>query len=112
MRYRDSIFVELLKPISRRQFRAIVERHDGDAYEKSFDSWNHLVTLIFAQFGGVDSLRGLTAGWNAQAHHHYHLGAGRLARSTVRIFAVASSLTRRSWSVRFTRSLRPRAWGE
>jgi putative transposase len=83
MRYRDSIFANLLKPISRRQFRSIVERHDGNAYDKSFDSWDHLVALIFAQLGGADSLRGLETGWNAQAHHHYHLGAGRLARSTL-----------------------------
>src|SRR5437773_12094995 len=36
----------------------------------------------------------------------------RLAASSVRIFATRSSLTRRSWSVRFMRSLRPRACGE
>jgi putative transposase len=83
MRYRDSIFVSLLKLISRRQFRSIVEEHDGDAYDKSFGSWAHLVTLVFAHLGGADSLRGVVAGWNAHAHHHYHLGAGRLARSTL-----------------------------
>jgi Domain of unknown function (DUF4372) len=27
----------------------IVERHDGDAYDKSFKSWEHLVTFIYAQ---------------------------------------------------------------
>lgn len=83
MRYRDSIFGSLLKPISRRQFAATVERHDGDAYDKSFRSWDHLVTLIFAQLSGVDSLRGLKAAWNANSHHHYHLNVGPLARSTL-----------------------------
>ena len=83
MRYRDSIFVSLLKPISRRRFEAIVERHDGDAYDKTFDSWDHLVALLFAQLSGAGGLRGLEAGWNAHAHHHYHLGAGPIARSTL-----------------------------
>jgi len=83
MRYCDSIFGRLLKPISRRRFATIVERHNGDAYDKSFDSWGHLVTLIFAQLSGVDSLRGLTTIWNANCHHHYHLDTGRLARSTL-----------------------------
>jgi IS4 transposase len=83
MRYHDSIFGSLLKPISRRQFAATVERHDGDAYDKSFRSWDHLVTLIFAQLSGVDSLRGLKAAWNANSHHHYHLNVGPLARSTL-----------------------------
>src|SRR5674476_163615 len=35
------------------------------------------------QLGGVDSLRELEAVWNANSHHHYHLGVGKLARSTL-----------------------------
>jgi putative transposase len=83
MQYRDSIFASLLKPIDRRQFRAIVERFDGDAYDKSFESWDHLVALIFAQFSGIEGLRGLEAAFNANSHQHYHLGVGKLARSTL-----------------------------
>ena len=83
MRHVNSIFVSLLKPIDRRRFRAIVERCDGDAYDKSFKSWDHMVALIFAQFSRADGLRGLESGFNANAHHHYHLGVGRLSRSTL-----------------------------
>jgi len=83
MRFCDSIFGRLLKPISRRQLASSVERHDGNAYDKEFKSWDHLVTLVFAQLAGVDSLRALEAVWNANSHHHYHLGVGKLARSTV-----------------------------
>ncbi len=80
MRYHDSVFGKLIKPLSRRQFDAIVERHAGNAYDKSFQSWDHLVALIFAQLSGVDGLRGLEAVWNANAHHHYHLGSKTLKR--------------------------------
>src|SRR5215813_247275 len=59
MRFLNSIFANLLKPIDRREFRVIVERHDGDAYDKNFKSWDHLATLIFAQLSHVDTLRGL-----------------------------------------------------
>jgi IS4 transposase len=83
MRFRDSIFARLLEPIGRRRFQAIVDEHDGDAYDKSFKSWQHLVALIYAQLGAVSSLRGLIEGFNANPHHHYHLGVGKLARSTV-----------------------------
>src|SRR5262245_37651102 len=83
MQFRDSILACVLKPIDRRQFRAIVDRFDGDAYDKSFTSWHHLVALIYAQFGRAVSLRALVAGFNANCHHHYHLGAGPLARSTL-----------------------------
>ena len=83
MRYRGSILGSLLKPIDRRQFGAIVDRCKGDAYDKSFDSWSHLVSLICGQLSGARSLRELEAMWNANAHHHYHLGVGRLRRSTL-----------------------------
>jgi len=83
MRYTDSIFGSLLKPIDRRRFQAAVERHDGDAYDKSFKSWDHLVALIFAQFSHADSLRGLEVAFNANAHRHYHLNVGRLFRATL-----------------------------
>jgi putative transposase len=83
MRFRDSIFGELLEPINRRQFQTVVDRLDADAYDKSFRSWDHLVALIYAQLSGADGLRGLEAGFNANPHHHYHLGVGRLARATL-----------------------------
>src|ERR1700686_2350389 len=83
MRYVDSIFGSLLKPTDRRRFQAIVDRHNGDAYDKSFKSWDHLVALVVAQFSHADGLRGLELGFNANAHHHYHLNVGKLSRSTL-----------------------------
>ena len=83
MRQLNRIFVNLLKPIDRRQFRGIVERHDGDAYDKSFKSWDHLVTLIGAQLGQVASLRAVEGAFNANSHQHYHLGVGKVVRSTL-----------------------------
>ena len=83
MRYLNSIFGNLLKPIDRRQFRQVVERHKGDAYDKSFKSWDHVVTLISAPLGRIASLRGVEVAFNANSHQHYHLGVGKVARSTL-----------------------------
>jgi putative transposase len=83
MRPHNNVFINLLKPIDRRVFKQIVERHDGDAYDKSFKSWDHLVALIFAQFCGAFSLRGLETAFNANSASHYHLGTRRLSRSTL-----------------------------
>jgi len=83
MRFTPSIFGKLLEPIKRRRFDSLVARHAGDAYVKSFPSWNHLLALVYAQFSAAVSLRGLEAGWNANSQHHYHLGSGPLVRSTL-----------------------------
>lgn len=83
MRFSPIIFGKLLEAIDRRRFAAIVARHAGDAYDKSFRSWDHLVALLYAQLGSAGSLRALEAGWNANPQHHYHLGSGPLVRSTL-----------------------------
>lgn len=83
MRYRPSILGKLVEPLNRRRFQTIVDSHDGDAYDKSFHSWGHLMVLIYAQLSGADSLRSLEVGWNANCQHHYHLGSGQLRRSTL-----------------------------
>ena len=83
MRFCSSIFTQVLKAIDRDEFRDIVSRYKGDAYGKSFDSWAHMVALVYAQLSAVKSLRGLEAGFNAQSQHHYHFGCGKLQRSTL-----------------------------
>jgi putative transposase len=83
MRFTPTIFSQLVEPLDRRRFDAIVAQHNADAYNKSFRSWDHLMALIHAQLSGVDSLRGLAQSWNAHAQTHYHLACGELARSTL-----------------------------
>jgi IS4 transposase len=83
MHYTPSIVGRLVAPIDRGRLQKIVERHDGDAYDKSFSSWDHLLALIYAQLAGATSLRALVSGWNAHSQHHYHLGTGQLRRSTL-----------------------------
>jgi len=83
MHYLNSIFGNLLKPIDRRQFREVVARHNGDAYDKSFKSWSHLVTLVGAQLGRLASLRGIELAFSANSHQHYHLNVKKVARSTL-----------------------------
>ena len=61
MRFTPTIFSQLVEPLNRRRFDAIVRRHDGDAYDKSFFSWKHLLALIFAQLADHGSLRAVEA---------------------------------------------------
>ena len=83
MRFTPSILGRLVEPINRGRFQKLVDRHQGDAYDKSFNSWDHLLVLIYAQLSGATSLRSLESGWNANSQHHYHLGSGPLSRSTL-----------------------------
>ena len=83
MRFTPTIFTQIVEPLDRRRFEAMVERRRADAYDKSFGSWDHLMVLIHAQLTVAACLRALETSWNAHANAHYHLGCGEIARSTL-----------------------------
>lgn len=89
-----SRFQQFLKLLPRGAFNKAVERYDADRYCKSFDSWRHLVAMVYAQVSKSTSLRDIATGFNAQSNHHYHLGAGRLTHSTL-----GDANKRRDWRV-------------
>lgn len=90
----NTVFHQVLSFVRRGQFQQLVDKLDADRYVKSFDAWNHLVTMLFAQATGKDSLRDITAAFNAQANTLYHLGAKPLHRSTL-----SDANNRRSWEL-------------
>ena len=81
--YRNTRFGELLKGFPRRSFQKLVEVTGSDKHYKRFRSWDHLVSMVYAQFSGCSSLREIEAGFNSQSIHHYHLGVGDIRRSTL-----------------------------
>lgn len=81
--YRSSRFGELLEALPKGPFSRLVEQHESDKHCKGYDSWSHLVSMVFAQLSGVRSLRELETAFNAQARHHYHLGVSEMKRSTL-----------------------------
>lgn len=89
-----SRFHEFLKMLPRGAFDKAVKRYDADRYCKSFDSWGHLVAMVYAQVSKATSLRDIATGFNTQSNHHFHLGAGRVTHSTL-----ADANKRRDWRV-------------
>ena len=76
-------FHALLKALPKNTFRRCVAQYESDKHNKGFDSWDHLISMIYAQLSGCRSLRELEASYNALAAHHYHLGCGPIKRSTL-----------------------------
>ena len=81
--YRNTRIGELLKGLSRGSFDRLVTKRQADKHTKGFSSWNHLVSMIYAQLGGHRSLRDVETGFNSQASEHYHLGCQPIKRSTL-----------------------------
>ena len=83
MHFVPTVINQIVEPLNRRRFDAIVERLRADAYDKTFGSWDHLMVLIYAQLTAATSLRALETSWNVHANAHYHLDCDKIARSTL-----------------------------
>ena len=56
------IFSQLLKLIDRNKINKIVKEQKSDRYYKSFKTWEHLVTMLYAVLSDCKTLRELTTG--------------------------------------------------
>lgn len=69
---RIPLFHALLKEISKKDFSFLVKKHNADRGTKGFGSWQHMLTMVFAQLSGASSLRDLEVSFNYQiAPRHY-----------------------------------------
>jgi hypothetical protein len=85
MRFQDTVLGGLLKAIPRGQFARLAARHGSDRRVRRLPSWSQLVALLVAQLAGCQSLRQLEALLASQRSAHYHLGIGRVCRSTLAV---------------------------
>ncbi|MFZ5553177.1 MAG: IS4 family transposase [Bacteroidota bacterium] len=58
-------FFQLLKLIPKELVRGCIERSNADHYYKKFNTWHHLVSMLFACYGHCHSLREVVSGIRA-----------------------------------------------
>jgi DDE family transposase/uncharacterized protein DUF4372 len=81
--HQNSVFHCLLKHLPWDEFDRLVERHGADKRQRGFTAKTHLVALLYSQFCGVTSLRGIEAELKSHAAGCYHLGIGEVHRSSL-----------------------------
>jgi hypothetical protein len=69
-----TIFAQILEFFKLIDFKVIVDKYNSDKGIKSFDSWPHLVSMIFAHLSGASSLRELVTGIQLAGGSLNHLG--------------------------------------
>ena len=78
-----SVLYQLLRHIPRDEFRAIVERHQGDKGVRKLSCWGQFVALFFGQLTGQHSLRDLVTTLDAGRKKLQQVGLGAVSRSTL-----------------------------
>jgi hypothetical protein len=77
------IFKQLLNFIPRDKFDMLTIKHQTDRYYKTFDSWTHLVTMLFGTLSRCDSMGEICDGMQALTGKLNHLGLDKSpAKST------------------------------
>jgi len=89
------VFSQLISFIPKRQFRRIVDRHDGNYAVKSFKCWDQFICMMFAQLTQRESLRDIEICLRSFKSKLYHCGIkNRVSKSTL-----AYANDNRSWEI-------------
>lgn len=69
-----TLFSQIVAKIDRNQFKKLVNQHHSDKHQKGYDSWTHLVSMLFCQFAQSQSLRDISNGLRSATGNLNHLG--------------------------------------
>ena len=83
MAHHNTILSQLLKLVPRHEFEALARRFHKGRRLRSMTRWAQFVALALGQLSGRCGLRDVVANLAAQPRRLYHLGVGRVARSSL-----------------------------
>lgn len=69
-----SLFSQMLQLLPREKFNRLVGHHQSDRSSKGINSWTHLVSMLFCQFGHLNAVRDIPRGLCSIAGNANHLG--------------------------------------
>ena len=72
-----TLFSQIISKIDRLSFKKLVKKYESDKHQKGFDSWSHLVSMLFSQFSNSQSLRDISNGLRSATGNLNHLGVKR-----------------------------------
>lgn len=78
------LYSQVIKLLDKAKILQLSRERGGERYIKRFDSWTHLVVMLYAVIMRFDSLREISASLQAEARKLCHLGIGMMtSRSTL-----------------------------
>ncbi len=69
-----TLFAQIIQRIDNKIINRLIKKHGSDKYQKGVDSRTHLISMLFAQFGKVNSLRDISNGLRSTTGNLNHLG--------------------------------------
>ncbi len=79
-----NLFSQIITKIDKNSFRKLVREKQTDKHEKGYNSWTHMVSMLFCQFSKSQSVRDISNGLRSATGNLNHLGVSRApSKSTV-----------------------------
>jgi hypothetical protein len=69
-----SLFAQIIQRLDRSIFKKLVKEHNTDKHQKGFDSWSHLISMLFCHLAKSESLRDISNGLRSATGNLNHLG--------------------------------------
>lgn len=69
-----TLFSQIISLIDRSSFNRLVKKHNSNKHQKGYDSWTHLVAMLFCQFAKSQSVRDISNGLRSATGNLNHLG--------------------------------------
>ena len=70
---KDNTFAQVIQQLPKELIKSLVKEHGTDKHSKGFNTWSHLVSMIFCQFANCVSLREISNGLRSAGgnlNHH------------------------------------------
>lgn len=69
-----TLFAQIISKLDRSVFNKIVKEKQSDKHNKGYNSWTHLVSMLFCQFAKSQSVRDISNGLRSATGNLNHLG--------------------------------------
>lgn len=69
-----SLFSQIISKLNRNSFNKLVNTYQSDKYHKGFNSWTHLVSMLFCHLAKSQSVRDISNGLRSATGNLNHLG--------------------------------------
>lgn len=79
-----TLFSQIISKLDRVKFAKLVKDKQTDKHQKGYDSWTHLVSMLFCQFAKSQSVRDISNGLRSATGNLNHLGISKApSKSTI-----------------------------
>ena len=79
-----NLFSQIISKLDRSSFKKLVNKKQTDKHQKGYNSWTHLVSMLFCQFAKSQSVRDISNGLRSATGNLNHLGVNKApSKSTI-----------------------------